>query len=142
LRTIPAASIDLVFSTSVLEHVRRAEFDETMRELFRIMRPGAVSAHGIDFMDHLGGGLNNLRFADAQWERPGFADSGFYTNRLRPSEMLGAMTRAGFQCSIEWASFWAEPPLAPAHMAAQFHAFSGEDLTMALCNLVMIKPAH
>ena len=51
LQSIPSESIDAMFSNAVLEHVHRSEFAATMRELYRIQRPGGVSSHQIDLRD-------------------------------------------------------------------------------------------
>lgn len=88
LRTLPSSSVDFCFSNAVLEHVRRRDLDELMRQLNRIIRPGGVMAQQIDLKDHLGGGLNNLRFGDSFWENDWVASAGFYTNRVSPDSWL------------------------------------------------------
>lgn len=69
LKELPDRSVDPVWSRAVLEHIRRAKFAETMRELRRILKPGGVCSHGIDLQDHLAGALNNLRFPERIWDR-------------------------------------------------------------------------
>lgn len=129
LRAIPNDSIDFAFSQAVLEHVPRAEFVASMIELCRALAPGAAASHQIDFKDHLGGGLNNLRFADSLWERPWFARrSGFYTNRLRLSEIVAAMTQAGFAVDIAEQRHWPVAPLPRARLAPQFRPLNDDDL--------------
>ena len=88
LRAIPDQSVDFVWSHSVLEHVRRTEFLETMRELRRVLHADGISSHWVDLEDHLGGALNNLRFPESVWESPFMTRGDFYTNRIRYSEML------------------------------------------------------
>ena len=63
-RAIPDSSCDLVWSHAVLEHIRRAEFPEVMRELHRNMKPTGIGSHRVDPQDHLAGALNNLRFPE------------------------------------------------------------------------------
>lgn len=82
LRTLPSSSVDFCFSNAVLEHIRRRDLDELMRQLNRIIKPNGMMAHQIDLKDHLGGGLNNLRFCDSFWENDWVASAGFYTNRV------------------------------------------------------------
>ena len=60
LQTIADGSVDLIFSQAVLEHVRRHEFLETIKESYRILRTGGFVSHRVDLKDHVGGGLNNL----------------------------------------------------------------------------------
>lgn len=93
LRQIPSASVDLIWSHAVLEHVRRDDFLPILRELRRIQRSDGVGSHRIDLQDHLGGALNNLRFQERIWESEWMSRSGFYTNRIRYNEMLSLSVR-------------------------------------------------
>lgn len=77
LRAIADESVDLVFSQAVLEHVRKHEFLETQRALARLLKPDGVCSHRVDLCDHLGGGLNNLRFSERLWESPFSPGQGF-----------------------------------------------------------------
>jgi SAM-dependent methyltransferase len=129
LREVPDASCDMVFSQAVLEHVPRAEFAATLVEIHRILKPGGISTHQVDFRDHLGGGLNNLRFSENLWEAPWFARrSGFYTNRLRLSEMTEMMQGAGFTVELEKPRRSEVPPMPRARLAPMFQGLSDDDL--------------
>ncbi len=68
LRSIPDRSVDFVFSQAVLERIPLPEFIETVRELFRLQKPGGIASHRIDLQDHLSHGLNSLRFSRRVWE--------------------------------------------------------------------------
>lgn len=140
LRTVPSESIDFVFSHAVLEHVRRAEFSLHLRELRRILRPAGLMSHRIDFKDHLGGGLNNMRISSPRWESPLFAESGFYTNRLRASEVLVAMREAGFSCEVLQTDRWPLPPLARAKLAEEFAGLGEDDLCISGMDLICRVP--
>lgn len=96
LRALPEESVDFIWSHSVLEHVRKRDFDTTMKETFRVLKTGGRASHSIDLMDHLAKSLNNLRFSERVWESEFMARSGFYTNRLRFSDIQDSMTGAGF----------------------------------------------
>lgn len=48
----------------------------------------------------LGGALNHLRVLERLWESRLMAESGFYTQRLRYSEMLALFNEAGFRADI------------------------------------------
>ena len=48
--TLPAASVDLIFSNSVLEHLRDPE--AVMNESARILKSGGLMIHHVDFRDH------------------------------------------------------------------------------------------
>lgn len=129
LRTLPDACCDIVFSQAVLEHVPRDEFPATLSEIRRILKPTGAASHQIDFRDHLSSGLNNLRFSDATWESPWFAQrSGFYTNRIRPSEMLKAFRSAGFEVEIMDETRWNDVPIASTALAEPFRDLPSDDL--------------
>jgi hypothetical protein len=115
LREIPDDSVDFVWSQAVLEHVRRADFSETLWQLRRIMRPGGAASHRIDLKDHLAEGLDNLCFTPGGWwESRLMAGSGFYTNQLRCSEIIEAFEAAGFDVEIVATDRWDESPTPPA----------------------------
>ena len=110
LKQITDNSVDFIWSQAVLEHIREQEFDETMQELRRILKPGGVASHRVDLKDHLGGALNNLRFSNRLWEKDWMASSGFYTNRIRYSDMIKRFNNAGFKVDIVEVSRWDEVP--------------------------------
>lgn len=142
LRRVPDASCDMIFSQAVLEHVPRAEFPATFTEMRRVLKPGGVATHKVDFRDHLGGGLNNLRFSDRLWESPWFARrSGFYTNRLRLSEMLAAAVQIGFSIEVVRTLCWDQSPLPRERMAPEFRVLSDDDLRVCEAFIVMKRPA-
>ena len=129
LRVIPTGSLRMVFSQAVLEHVPRHEFTATVAEMHRILAADGTASHQVDFKDHLGGSLHNLRFSDSLWERPWFAArSGFYTNRLRLSEVRTAFETEGFHVEVRDIRLWDRPPLPRDQLAAQFRACSDDDL--------------
>lgn len=63
LGQIPDHSVDFCLSNAVLEHIPKQDFSPLASELRRILKPDGVSVHRVDLKDHLGGGLNNLRFS-------------------------------------------------------------------------------
>ena len=63
LKEIESDCVDFMFSHSVLEHVRLADLQEVLVQLFRVSKAGSTASHNIDYMDHLGGGQNHLRFS-------------------------------------------------------------------------------
>ena len=131
LRTIASGTVDLVFSQAVLEHVRRKEFSTTMHELNRILKPNGLASHRVDLRDHLGGGLDNLRFGERVWESRFFARSGFYTNRLAYSEMLAAFASSHEVISTRITQEWESPPIKRRHMASEFRGRVEPDLLVA-----------
>jgi len=128
LQEVPDASVDFAFSNAALEHVRRFQFRELAVELRRVMRAGGIVSHTVDLTDHLDGGLNNLRFGEKLWEGRLFSRSGFYTNRLRFSEIVDIMTSVGFSVESLVKKRWDSLPLSRKSMHRQFASMSDEDL--------------
>jgi SAM-dependent methyltransferase len=128
LKAIEKNSIDLIFSQAVLEHIREHEFQETMVECKRILKNYGIASHRVDLKDHLGGGLNNLRFSNRVWESNIFVSSGFYTNRIRYSRMVGLIEEAGFEIEIGNVDRWDTIPLKRSKLATEFANLSDDDL--------------
>lgn len=137
LQTIQSQSIDFVWSHSVLEHIRKHEFNHTFTELRRVIKPDGHMSHNVDLMDHLGGALNNLRFSKRFWENDFVASSGFYTNRIRYSEMATIMEDAGFQIDESDYSTWSELPTNRLDMAMPFRDLSKEELSVRCCHFLL-----
>jgi hypothetical protein len=93
--------------------------------------------HRVDLKDHLGGGLNNLRFAEARWEAPLFRNSGFYTNRIRFGEMMALFEAAGFECRLPRIMRWEEIPLPRQALDEAFRRLPDEDLLVSGFDVVL-----
>ena len=141
LSQVPAGSCDFVFSQAVLEHVPKEDFAAVMAEIHRILKPGGASSHDVDFQDHLGGSLNNLRFSEALWEAPWFARrSGFYTNRLRLSQMLAVFRDTGFETALLETEKWPEVRIPNHALDPDFRAFGADDLCTWHAFIGLAKP--
>jgi SAM-dependent methyltransferase len=140
-RDIPTASVDFIFSQAVLEHVRRNEFAQIAAEMRRILKPDGVASHQVDLRDHLGGRLNNMRIASDWWETDRMARSGFYTNRIRYSEMCATFEQAGFLVDVESAVRWKEVPIAAKQLAPEFRHLSLDDLLVSSFHVLLRRRA-
>lgn len=140
LATVSDASIDLIWSSVVLEHIRGDEFDAIARECARVLAPGGVMSHAVDLRDHLGGGLNNLRFSPKRWESSAWRDAGFYTNRMSQAEIITSFERAGFELAYLESRRWTAPPLSRAKLHPIFRNRKDDELDIAEFDLVMVKP--
>jgi SAM-dependent methyltransferase len=130
MRSLPDASVHLIFSQAVLEHIRRAEYAEFVREMKRVLAPGGIVSHQVDLQEHLEGGLYNLRFSDAVWESPFFAEAGFYTNRLACSEHRRVFEDAGFAIRKFDEQRFPRVAIRRGSLAPQFADRSDEDLSV------------
>jgi len=138
---IPSGCVDYAWSHSTLEHIRRREFGKTMNELYRAMVPGGIVSHNIDLKDHLGGNLNNLRFPEKLWEAEWMARSGFYTNRLRASEIKTAFSEAGFSIVSFLTGSWDKLSTPQAKMAFPFSGMAIDDLLIRSLSVLLLKPS-
>jgi len=137
--SIGTGTVDLIFSQAVLEHVHKHEFFDTMQECFRVLIPGGVASHRVDLKDHLGGSLNNLRFSERIWESEFFVRSGFYTNRIRFSEMITLFETAGFIVEIGDIRRWECLPVKRQSLSNSFVYVSDEDLMISGFDVLLRK---
>jgi SAM-dependent methyltransferase len=142
LASIPAESVDVIWSQAVLEHVRRHEVPAVLREMRRIMTASGIMSHRIDYKDHLGGSLNNLRFPERLWESEFMARSGFYTNRIRNSKFLRLFEEAGFELTEVQPGRWKALPLPRKRMAAPYRTLADDDLLTKHVNAVAVPANH
>lgn len=102
---LPADSVDLVFSNSVLEHVAPSVLAPLYAESRRILRPGRAMFHSVNCGDHYAYAdrrvhqLNYLQFSDREWA---FWNNRFlYQNRLRAHQFVDAAREAGFGIALD-----------------------------------------
>lgn len=131
LWTIPDSTVDFIWSHTVLQHIKRSEFPETMRQLRRVLRADGVCSHHVALYDMLGGGLHHLRFSERVWESRWMSQSGFYTNRLRFSEMLSLFKEAGFAVTVERVLQWDHLPIARSKLWSHFQRLPEDDLCIS-----------
>ncbi|MGH2507837.1 MAG: class I SAM-dependent methyltransferase, partial [Ktedonobacteraceae bacterium] len=121
----------------VLEHIRVSDFPEIVKEIRRVLRPGGICSHRVDLKDHLGGALNNLRFPTRIWESNFMARSGFYTNRIRYSEIIQYFENAGFSVEVNNLEYFASLPTMRKHLAPEFCKFSDNELLISGFDVVL-----
>ena len=138
LKEIPSACVDFILSQAVLEHVREGEFGDAMAELRRITKDDGVGSHEVDLADHLGGALNNLRFSRKIWEAPLFAEAGFYTNRIRYSQMLNYFQQAGFETDVVRVENWDAIPTQKKNIAKPYSDLSDEELLVKVYEVILL----
>jgi SAM-dependent methyltransferase len=97
LNSVATASCDVVFSTSVLEHVY--DLPVVCRSLARVTKPGGIGLHSIDFRDHwnFDRPLDFLLFASQSYQARMTRGRVGRGNRLRLSEHLAQFRDAGFR---------------------------------------------
>ena len=139
LKTIEDESIDYIFSHSVMEHIRKYELNDLIKEMYRILKPNGVISHNINYKDHLDESLNNLRFSERLWESKFFANSGFYTNRIPAVEMHQYFKKNGFNIVEEAFGKWVNLPISRNALSREFRKFNNEELARPTSRFLAIK---
>jgi SAM-dependent methyltransferase len=134
---IPDNSVDLIFSQAVLEHVRKKDFFSTQIECRRVLKPNGICSHQVDLRDHLGGGLNNLRFTSKVWESDFFSKSGFYTNRIGCGEMIDICHKAKFTVDVHILSKWDSLPIARKELSNEFKSICDAELCISIFDIIL-----
>lgn len=102
---LQAASLDVVFSNSVLEHVPPSAIERCLTESRRILRPGGVVFHSVNCGDHYAyvdrnvHQLHYLKFSDAAWRR--WDNSFLYQNRLRATDFVNVACAVDFTIELD-----------------------------------------
>ena len=138
-KDIPNSSLDFCWSQVVLEHVYLDEINFMIKEIYRTLKPDTYSIHAIDFRDHLGGGLNNLRFSSKVWESKLFRNSGFYTNRIPAKVMHSIFRKVGFTIVSESFGKWPKLPTSRKNMDKEFNIYSDCELMNRTSNVLLQK---
>lgn len=119
-RSVREASVDLIFSQAVMEHVEDVDRAYAMSRLW--LRPGGMISHQIDFRSHgTSPGWDGYRaYSEASW-RIVRGRRAYLINRVPPSEHLAAIRRHGFRVVHEIA-FRQPPTLASEEYAPRFRS--------------------
>jgi SAM-dependent methyltransferase len=102
---LPANSVDVVFSNSVLEHVPGPVIDACFTEAMRIVRPGGIVFHSVNCGDHYAyadrsiNQLHYLQYSETEWRK--WNNQFLYQNRLRAIDFVEMAKRAGFSIEID-----------------------------------------
>lgn len=142
--TLDSGSVDFVFSHSGFEHFVTPK--ETVAEILRVLKPGGVTAHGIDLRDHYDfkKPLEFLKLDAKEW-RGRFDDKSLhmYTNRWRAKDFKEAFEAAGFKV-LRYEPAKPEGFTVTEEMRASFHPdfqkYSLEDLAYHTLFIVAQKP--
>lgn len=146
-RTIPLASVscDLIWSHTAFEHLRFP--GQTVKECFRVLRPGGSLIALIDLGDHAWYGtvpsqpdkvFDCLRYPEWLWNLMKWNRSS-YTNRLRKSEWIKLFKEAGFVMLHE-ESQRSESIAQALQSLSYLHRFSHEDAVTSVMTVCLEKP--
>jgi hypothetical protein len=131
---LPARSVDVVFSSNVLEHVPRATILRLLEEGRRVLRPGGLAIHSANCGDHFAyfdskiTPINYLSYSDRDWRF--WNNDLLYQNRMRPSDFIELAREA--QLDVVLYKFRERPDLLPAlrtmQLAPEFRDYPAEQL--------------
>jgi hypothetical protein len=139
---LPPGSVDLVCSTSTLEHIPAADISAILKECRRIASANALYSFIIDYHDHYATAdpsisrVNFYRYSDAVWKL--FNPPNHYQNRLRHADFVSLFRRENLE-AIEARAVIREVDLGRVH--PHFHNYTPEDL-MALNGLFCLRAAR
>lgn len=145
---LPNASVDLVFSNSVLEHVPKPAVKQLFAESARILRPDGVAVHGVNCGDHYAyfdrqiTQINFLQYSERDWAL--WNNDLLYQNRLRPPDFKSILEDESLDLIFERRS--ARPGCAEAfehlRVAPEFAHYDKRDLVCTSFDFVARpKPA-
>jgi SAM-dependent methyltransferase len=132
---LDSATMDIVASRAVLEHVPPPVIEGIFREAKRILRPHGRMLHIVDYSDHWShqdhriSAVNFLRYPDWLF-RLTCMNPQNYQNRLRHSEYLAILESIGFKVTREESTIDPSCIAALSHLkvATRFRHFSSDDL--------------
>lgn len=127
-KQVPDNYVDLCFSCTVLQHIRKNVFEKIVSESYRFMKKGGVMIHQADLRDCFGGGKNQLRFSEEEWEDDVHYRMDNYTNRLSCSQMISVFERIGFWVMDVKKRYFKKHPIKRHQLAKEFRMISEEDL--------------
>ena len=144
---LPDASVDIVFSNSVFEHVPPGPIQAILNESRRVLVPGGLSIHSVNCGDHYAyfdksiTFINYLTFSDDAWK---FWDNELlYQNRLRPADFLDMAKQAGLDVALAFHKPRPEclAALPSLQIAPRFQHYAAEQLCATSVDFVGRKTA-
>lgn len=147
---LPAASVDIVVSHEVLEHIPPPIIEGILAETRRILTPRGIACHLIDNSDHWQhvdralSRVNFLKYSDSRFRWTHVAEL-HYQNRLRHSQYRRMFDRAGFDIRLEQREVDAgsrhDLVSGRVQVASQFREFPVDDLA-TLTSFFLTAPAE
>ena len=143
---LPDATVDVVFSNSVLEHVPGPVIEACFTEAMRILRPGGIVFHSVNCGDHYAyadrsiNQLHYLQYTESEWSK--WNNAFLYQNRLRAADFTAMARAAGFTIEIDTSRPSKErlAQLEKIEVAECFARYPREQLAITSIDFVGRKP--
>lgn len=143
MSTLPSNTFDFIVSSDVLEHIDRTILSSFVETVFRLLKPGAVTFHSIDLIDHLSyfdpkaPPKAYYKLDGTTWDR--WVNSKVqYINRVQRPEWLSLFEHAGFELVSEEVKP-GPPGIKKIH--ASYSHLSEPELDTNILMLCLRKPA-
>jgi hypothetical protein len=134
---VAAASLDLIFSQAVLEHVD--DLAETYKAMSAWLKPGGYASHVIDFTAHGLSPFWNGHWAYSDWEWKLVRGRREYLLNRQPLNVhLVSASRAGFEI-IHVHKDYGDTGLDPSALSQEFQQLDSEDLRIRGAVLILRK---
>jgi ubiquinone/menaquinone biosynthesis C-methylase UbiE len=139
-------SVDVVYSSTVLEHIPQPEIKKLFVESLRILRPGGHIVHLIDMNDHFTytdqsiSSINFLQFSEDAFSK--YNSKFLYQNRLRASRWRQMIIDNGFEI-VYWqpnTNHEALSTLSSFPLNEDFASMEAEDVCTTSVYVVAKKP--
>lgn len=142
---LPDGSVDIITTTSVLEHVPFDQLRPILAECRRLMHERSVMNHVIDYSDHYAHSdasitqYNFLGFDESEWRR--FNPAIHYQNRARHGEYRALFLEAGFRVVDEHVEQPGDAArqLASVALAGRFRSMSTDALAPTSGQFILRK---
>ena len=127
-----AGPVDCVYSSEVLEHIDAAALQDFAHDSLRLLKPGGLAIHSIDYSDHFARGdasidrFNFLQFDDDAWQPHN--SRMHFVNRLRPIDYRRIFARAGWRLVDETRNDGAMTRTRRERLNPRFAAYGEDDL--------------
>lgn len=138
-RRMPGESVDFLYSCTVLQHIRKNIFIDSVNEMYRMMKFGAISFHTVDLRDMLGGKKNHLRYSDEYWNDEAHRNMRCYTNRIQCAEMCEIFKEVGFKIKKVTRECFKKPPINKRMLDAAFKGIPDKELYTKTFSIMLEK---
>ena len=142
---LPDHSVDLIFTSGVLEYIPSAVMENILMEFRRVARPDAMMAHRINLVDQYSyfdpsiTAFNYLKYTARQW---GYLNSPLiWQNRFRLSDYKRVIANSGFRILEEENIAGLEEDLARVELSGEFKHYQRADL-LILHSYLAACPDH
>jgi hypothetical protein len=142
--SLPAASIDLFYSTGVLEYIPLPILRGILKEFRRLETPHAVMSHWIgllyqmSFFDKSLSPYEHLKYTDAQWKF--WSSPMIRQNRLMIPDYRELFKEAGYEVVSETNTNGSVEVFNRVRLAPQFQKYKREDLLILESWMVVVPP--